>query len=681
MKKYISFIYKFNKIIIALFILLNLTAVYGITQIKIKTDFNIFKTDDSKYVKNFDILESNFPASDQLLMVTEYSDSLKGEIEDFETFAKGLKGIKYVKGIESELEGLPIDIPELSPIKKSGDKEYAVITAFPNDGFDYNELNQIEDYLKQRGIEYYMAGDKYMQNKLFDYLILILCTIPPFMMLILFIIFKMQMKSVKATIMSVVPAGVAALWTLGISGLGGHHVSILTVLAPIFTIIIGSADGLHFISHVQEHLEEGKSMKESLTASLKMVGVPMIITTVTSVSGFVALLFMGTAAIHDLAIYASVGIALAGIITFVMLPVINSMEKIDIKKKKNLKGINIPFDKLFGLPSVLIVVLIAIISVFGIPKLKTEFNQLMMYKNYTEVAKSFDKIMEINDGTIPVFALIENDGGPLSPDTDEKSLEFSDRLLQTGHVTSVISLNTVVAQIMENLPPNAPVGNIDISGFELYNELANDEYNKVIIFPKDLNNDTIESIVGAAGDSEDILLAGTQITMYELNQIMIKGQKTSLLIAFGLVLLSLIISLRKVLVSVIAMLPILFTTLFMFAFLGFSGISLNLFTATIFSITIGVGIDYAIHFTSIYQSYKKEGLTSDDAVKKAYSFASRPIIANALGFSIGLSALMVSPLKVHLYVSSLMWVSMVLSSVLSLSFLPTLLRKIKGKTI
>ena len=131
---------------------------------------------------------------------------------------------------------------------------------------------------------------------------------------------------------------------------------------------------------------------------------------------------------------------------------------------------------------------------------------------------------------------------------------------------------------------------------------------------------------------------------------------------------------RKFLVSLIAMLPVFFTTLFMFAFLGISGISLNLFTATIFSITIGVGIDYAIHFTSIYQSYKNEGLTSDDAVKKAYSFAARPIIANALGFSIGLSALMLSPLKVHLYVSSLMWVSMILSSVLSLSFLPTVLR-------
>ncbi|MCK5811745.1 MAG: MMPL family transporter [Clostridiales bacterium] len=105
--------------------------------------------------------------------------------------------------------------------------------------------------------------------------------------------------------------------------------------------------------------------------------------------------------------------------------------------------------------------------------------------------------------------------------------------------------------------------------------------------------------------------------------------------------------------------------------------SLNLFSTTIFSVTIGVGIDYAIHFTSIYRTFRKEGDSNKLAVDKAYNYASRPIIANALGFAIGLSILFISPLKVHMYVASLMWVSMILSSFLSLSFLPTILKRLK----
>ena len=218
---------------------------------------------------------------------------------------------------------------------------------------------------------------------------------------------------------------------------------------------------------------------------------------------------------------------------------------------------------------------------------------------------------------------------------------------------------------------------IDFSSQDIYKELVNDKYSKVIIYPTDLNNETIENIIAISDEEDGVLLAGTQFTMYELNQMMIAGQKMSLIIAFGLVFIFLLISLRKFVVSVFAMLPILLTTAFMFAFLGFTGISLNLFTTTIFSITIGVGIDYAIHFASIYGEYKKSGMEGKDAVDEALRFSSRPIIANALGFAMALSALMISPLKVHLYVSSLMWVSMILSSLLSLSFLPTLLRKLK----
>ncbi len=674
MKKYIELIYKANKPIMVLFVLLNLLAIYGLTQLKLETSFDVFKTQDSEYIHNMNVLEENFPSSDQIIVVTEYSDDIKDKISDFENFAAELNGIKYVKGTES---GLPIKAEELSAIKTVDGKEYATLVLLPNDDFNFDDLKSIEDYLQDENIEYYIGGDKYMQNKIFDYLLFILLVIPPIILIILFTIFRIQMGSIKGTLISVLPAGIAALWTLGFAGLIGNQVSILTVLAPIFTIIIGSADGLHFTSHVQEYLNDGNTMKESLTKSLKMVGVPMIITTVTSVAGFVSLVFMKTSAVHDLAIFASIGIALAGIITWLIVPTINSFEKIDIRKNSKSKGINIPFNKLFGWPALAIAAVIIVTAFFGIPKITTEFNQLMMYKDYTEVSKSFEKIMEINGGTIPVFALVENDGDPMSDDVKEQVNEYSQELLDSGHVSKVVSFYSILDIIEQNIPNKSMLSMIDFTNQDIYKELVNEKYSKVIIYPVDLNNDTIEDIINISGEDGDILLAGTQFTMYELNQMMIEGQKTSLLIAFGLVFIFLLISMRKFVVSLFAMFPILLTTLFMFAFLGITGISLNLFTTTIFSITIGVGIDYAIHFTSIYQEYKKEGMPGNDAVGEALRFSSRPIIANALGFAMALSALMISPLKVHLYVSSLMWVSMILSSLLSLSFLPTLLRKLK----
>jgi predicted RND superfamily exporter protein len=275
--------------------------------------------------------------------------------------------------------------------------------------------------------------------------------------------------------------------------------------------------------------------------------------------------------------------------------------------------------------------------------------------------------------------MVKNDGDPMGEKTVKDAGGFTQELLDSGEVSKVISLYTVMDSIKSEVPSSVTINAAAVSGLPVYKEMVSDEYSKIIIFPADLDNATIETIINVSNEYEDIIIAGTQLTMYELNQQMIKGQVNSLLIAFGIVLLSLIISMRKLWLSLLAMLPILLTTLFLFAFLGLSGISLNLFTTTIFSITIGVGIDYAIHFTSVYNKYKSSGLSNAEAVDKAYSFSARPITANALGFSLGLTALMLSPLKVHLYVSLLMWVSMVLSSVLSLSFLPSLLKSGKKK--
>ena len=168
-------------------------------------------------------------------------------------------------------------------------------------------------------------------------------------------------------------------------------------------------------------------------------------------------------------------------------------------------------------------------------------------------------------------------------------------------------------------------------------------------------------------------LTGMGYMLRDLNRDMLRNEAESLLIAFGLIIFLLLISLRKIVPALIAAVPIGITIVVLFGFLGISGISLNFYTATIFCITIGVGIDYAVHYTSVFMEFRRQGYSKADSVIKSYKYTSNPILANALGVAIGLSALFLSPLKMHTYVAILMWVSMISGVLLSLSFLPTLL--------
>ena len=163
--------------------------------------------------------------------------------------------------------------------------------------------------------------------------------------------------------------------------------------------------------------------------------------------------------------------------------------------------------------------------------------------------------------------------------------------------------------------------------------------------------------------------------MKDLNEGIGNMQFKSIVIALGAVFAMLLITLRSFKIAFASLLPIVITVVTVYGFLGITGISLNITTTIIFSITIGVGIDYAVHFSSIYKEYLKQG-NSKFATLKAFKYTSRPVIANALGISVGLSILMASPLQIHFNVSVLMWVSMIMSVFVTLTILPFIFNRL-----
>jgi len=723
-EKYVEFIKKNRKKLIILFVIINIFAVIGLFRIQINPAFNIFMPEESKYKQSLDTMNKHFSNSEQITYLLE-SNYSKINIENikkfraFQSFLEQQNNIKYINGptpqsIPTGRESINLNnlnqediailqehftgMGELASIYTNEDKLYASFSIFPTEGFSPNDLNNIESYLNGKSINYFASGDLYMQQKIIDYILLILLFIPPMALILILFVFKTQMGSFKATFFSVLPAGIAALWTLGILGWSGLEVSIITVLAPIFTIVIGSADGLHFVSHLQEALKEGKNRFQGIVKTLKMVGIPMIITTITSVVGFLSLLVMNTQAIYDLALFASLGIFLAGIATWFVLPLILS-GKIKVPHKsesRNLFTSNIK--KLWGKPSIIILIILIAIAILGIPQINTEFNMPMVYREFTSVHQSFEKIKDVTGGSLPLYLLIKTEDNSLSPKYADQIMKLQDGLEDNNLAAKTMSVYDIYALIYSNFMSTEQIEYPNLMRINMINQMAFSEsgydptsqfinkeanYTRLFIFPSSLNNQNLEDlseyIINQRENIQGLTmnLTGVQYLMHDLNQNMLNNQRNTLLLAFVLVFFLLLISLRKVIPSIISILPIGFTVIILFGFLGLSNISLNLFTATIFSITIGVGIDYAVHFTSVWMSFKKQGYNSKDAVEKAYDYTSRPIMANAFGLAVGLSALLLSPLRIHLYVSTLMWVSMVSGVYLSLSFLPTILKKLK----
>jgi len=735
MKRYVAFIGTHRRPLFALFALLNILALIGLFQVKIETEFSVFTPDKSEHMSVMKEMEEIFPSSEQitLLVNTEKSELSVHLLKQLRSIQKYLESVPHVNTVTGPapetmyLGNTQLSIQEadkndvnnikeyyqimenLAPLTKADDTIYANFSLFPGKQFKTEDIHKIETYLKDSGLKHYITGGLYMQQKIFDYILMILFFMPPIALILILGVFRFQMGSMKSTILSILPAGIGALWTLGIIGWLGNEVSIITVLAPVFTIVIGSADGLHFVSHIQDEEKEGKSRTDSIIQTLRMVGIPMVITTVTSMAGFLSLLVMNNSGIRDLAVFASLGILIAGVVTWYTLPLILSgniqlpykhittqdNKKTEIKPTKG-KGLR----KLWGIPSLIIFIGVITAAVLGSGRVKTEFNQLMIYRSYTQVEKNFKKIMKINNGSIPVFAFVKTKEDPLKPEYAQAIKRLSNTLQKTGAVTKTAGVynffSSAYAYMSGSPKPEYPPNLFTANMMHMMVQKAEgnitdnliDRKNKAIrllVFPKDLSNNTLDTISATVNDFSsqsnniNVQITGVQYLMRDLNESMITNQTRTLMIAFTLIFVLLFISIRKFLPALISLIPIGATTFFLYGFLGLSGISINVITATIFSITIGVGIDYAVHFTSVWQNFRNRGYTSHEAAEHSYGYTARPILANALGLALGLTALQLSPLEIHMYVSLLMWAAMLASVFLSLSVLPSILRLLPDK--
>ncbi len=726
MERYIDFIAAHRKRLLPVFALIMILAVIGIFRIDLNAGFDVFMPDHSHYQDVLDEMESYFPGSENILFIIDtgkpaLDTDMISRFHEFQSYLSAHEMVNHasgpapeiimngrqlirlnrlepedIAGIESYYESLG----DLSPVALYNGRYYGIFEAFPKDGITNDTIREIEDELISMGVDYYISGETYMQLKIFDYILKILLIIPPLALFLILFVFRTQMRSFKATVLSVLPAGVGAVWTMGLIGWIGHEISIVTVLAPIFTVVIGSADGLHFVSHVQDEEEKRIPRHEALTGTLRLVGIPMIITTVTSMAGFLVLMVMNNSAIRSLAVTAAVGILFAGLATWFVLPLILTgnvtLQTGRTKKEIARSGKQERIRSLWGRPALIIVGLLAVAAAVGIPRLTTEFNMVSLYKPATEVQKGFDIAMKVNDGSVPVFLYLEHEGDPLDPGTAEAVLGLTEQLKSQQLIGKAVSPYTLMSIMNGTLSKTAP-GYPDSpeKAQSIYNIISRQKDNplsflidqdakrsRMILFPTDLDNATLDAISSEVASFESAhpgisgSLTGAQYLFRELNAEVVSGQVLSVILAFVGIYLLLLITLRSLRTSLVALLPILVTVISLYGAMGLIGLSLNLITSTIFGITIGVGIDYAIHFTFVWNAFRKDGLSADKAAGKSVAYTARPILANGFGIAIGLSALLFSPLMVHLYVAEMMWVSMVVSMFLSLTFLPTLLRKL-----
>jgi len=171
--------------------------------------------------------------------------------------------------------------------------------------------------------------------------------------------------------------------------------------------------------------------------------------------------------------------------------------------------------------------------------------------------------------------------------------------------------------------------------------------------------------------------AGNAIVQHDLTNLIVNGAIRSFLISLLAVLIILSIYYRSVIAGIFSIIPIGLTILINFGVMGFFGIRMDIATAMVGSIAVGIGIDYTIHFISAYRRERSKTANLNVVSHNVLLTTGKAIIFNAASVGAGFAVLIFSSLTPLMFLGILIALTMAVSSLSALTIIPFLLRLFK----
>ena len=684
-----------SKQILALTGVITLTALLMLFRVDFNGDVASFVLEGNETGEAFKEIQEKYESADPINVVVSLDDGQTfGEKEQLASLVRlrdelaSIDGVGAVASIipdQNPLTGEPIDVAtiemlpdaavgallEQSPVTAlllSEDKQHTLMMVAP-EGDSLSVARSVDDVSAPDGLELTFSGNPVVFSSVIDLLSLFLLFIPPVVIFLLVGTFFATIGDRRLSVMALIPAALGAIWTFGLIFGLGNEIDIVTVIVPIFVIVMGSADGLHFVTHFQEEAENPDPVAR-VSSALSHVGIPMILTTISTAAGFLSLLATNVRPIQQLGLFTAIGITFAGIISFFSLPALLSRLTIEPKHHNALIGPRVTraIKRAVAVrgPAIAVTVVLLAFAAVSLPRLDVNPDQLFFFKQGDPVRVAFEKTEQLFGGATPLIGEFAYD--PVAGADQLVDLAaVSDEMESLPGVREVFSVADLASSLPSDQLDAVLAGEIELP----LGDMVSDDGLRFMLLPSAFSTDDLRAWLDFTDESPQVRqLTGMPVVWDEIARLVLRAQVTSLAVAFVLVLAMLMISYRRLRETVVSLVPIALTVMTMLGFIAVSGIQLNLLTAVISGIVIGVGIDYAIHFIAAIDHARSDG---DGYVLRAIDRAGRPIVANALGIALALSALWLSPLAIHPQVSMIMWVAMTTAAFTALVVIPALL--------
>nr|WP_220459851.1 MMPL family transporter [Rugamonas fusca] len=491
-------------------------------------------------------------------------------------------------------------------------------------------------------------------------------------------------RCVRSTALVVACSIVAVVWQLGLVAALGFELDPFSILVPFLVFAIGVSHGAQKMNGIMQDVGRGTHLLVAARYTFRRLFLAGLTALLADAVGFAVLMVIDIPVIKDLAMTASLGVAVLIFTNLLLLPVLLSYVGVSkaaarrcLREESHVteRGVWHVLERFternWAIGAIAVAVVLAVGGFIvstglkigdldpGAPELRAEsrYNRDNAYitGHYSLSSDQFAVMVKTpKEGCLKYETLVEAD-------------RLAWTLQQIPGVQTTVSLVDAVRQVTAGSSEGSPKWltisrNQDVLNYGAQQASVNnpDLFNgdcslmPVIAYLSDHKAETLERVTAAAdafaqahsgSERQFQLAAGSAGIEAATNIVVREANHKMLLYVYAAVIVLCFITFRSWRAVLVAVLPLVLTSILCEALMVMLGMGVKVATLPVIALGVGIGVDYALYLLSVQLTQQRQGDTLHEAYRHALQFTGKVVALVGVTLAAGVVCWAWSPIK------------------------------------
>jgi predicted RND superfamily exporter protein len=565
---------------------------------------------------------------------------------------------------------------------------------------------------KYPNISMRISGLAMMDNAFVEASINDITTLVPLMCAMIAVVMLVFLRSFAGTLAAFSVIALSCIAAMGLSGWIGIHISPPSASAPVIILTLAVADSIHFLTIVFREMHHGRERAAAIVESMRINFTPIFLTSLTTVIGFLSMNFSDAPPFRDLGNITSFGVVAAWVLSIFFLPALLAVIPLRVRPVKE-KGTTVDrfADFVIARQRPLLWIMAAFILglIAFIPKIELNDQFVRYFSPNIQFRRDTDFTNKHLTGIYQIeYSLSAGGTGAIAEPDYLTHLESFARWYRAQPETiNVNTLSDTMKRLNRNMhgddpswyriPDNRQLAAQYLLLYEMSLPFGLDLNNQINVdksatrFIATIGEATTRGMRNLEARAEDWMdknlppsmrgaATGAPLMFSYISQRNIETMLVGTVIAFVLISLVLMATLRSLKIGLISLVPNMVPAAMAFGLWGLVVGRVGMSVSVIAAISLGIVVDDTIHFLSKYLRGRREhGYTPAAAVRYAFSTVGAALVATTVILIGGFLVLATSDFAINAKLGLLSAIAIGFALIVDFLLLPPLLMKIEEK--